>query len=843
VILLFDKGSGLLTVLTMDNRLLPSEKSIYRTKLGLNPTNVHRVLVALGVLLIGLLGAGRAVAQNTTWVVGTGDFQTGSNWNNGGPANAFWFINNGGTAQQSSEFGTFASNGYLGYNATDSGNLEILTGGFITGGDSNLAVGFDGSGTFAIASGGSLAHKGLFIAARTGSAGTVNINSGELSLTDIIHVGYGGSGSLTLSGNGTITSDKADIGGFTTATGTATITNGLWQNTNALFVGVEGNGTLAVAAQGTVTSESLFVGQSTGGSGSVTVSGGNVTLTNTLAVGVRGTGNLDVTSGGLVSADFVQVGLESGSSGTATVTGNSTLTATNYVQVGVTSGSSGTLNLSGTLNTPNITVAQESGSTGVLNVTGTNLQTTQLVGGNGSATVNLNDGTALNAGFAGGDLTISGFSAGEFNLSGNVTFNDEGFTIQVNSPLSGTGHLIKTGGGNLNLTAASTYSGGTVIQEGYVNVSHPNAFGTGNITNNGILQSTANLTIGSETPLIIVEANQFGAFAPQAGTTLTLAPGSFELGANATFYAGFFTGTNATVVFAPDAATAVQPGTGEVQAYYGTLRAGNAQLAALTAQAGSTTVWSDTTLDFQDHLAGGGIRNLQGNGTVHIGSNASTTLAVNSGNFSGTITGAGGLVKTSSDTLILSGFSEFTGGTTIDEGVLIVNGALLTGLGTVEVNAGGTLGGTGDVGPVTLNGGSISPGNSPGTFFPTEILWYDGLILFELGPTQNTSDFINTGKLQGLGSTYKFTFVDQGMVNGMTYDLISFDPTLATAIPIGNFTFTNGRGINGTFGYRSESASTSYLQFTVIPEPATWALLVLAVVFLGARIMRRGASL
>ena len=60
-------------------------------------------------------------------------------------------------------------------------------------------------------------------------------------------------------------------------------------------------------------------------------------------------------------------------------------------------------------------------------------------------------------------------------------------------------------------------------------------------------------------------------------------------------------------------------------------------------------------------------------------------------------------------------------------------------------------------------GGTSSPGNSPGTFFPTEILWHDGVILFELGTTQATSDFINTGRLDGFGTDYVSTFVDQGM--------------------------------------------------------------------------------
>jgi autotransporter-associated beta strand protein/T5SS/PEP-CTERM-associated repeat protein len=839
--LFFDNRETLVTLPDMDNRLQILKTTRPPSRAHGQISKARHLLAGLAVIVAGMSGMGHARGQ-TTWIVGTGDFETDANWSNGNPANKEWFINNGGTATKSSGFFTFVDNGYLGHNATDSGNLEILTGGTISDGDANLAVGFDGNGTLTIAAGGSLIHKGLFIAARTRSVGSVDI-SGQMTLADIVHVGYGGSGNLKLTGNGTITSNKADIGGFTTATGSATITNGLWQNTQAFFVGVEGNGSLTVSPQGRLTSESLYVGHSGNSTGSVTVSGGNVTLTgssSTLAVGVSGSGNLTVTNGGQVSTKFFQVGLQSGSSGTATVSGNASLTATDYVQVGVTSGSSGTLSLSGngSLNTPVITVAQESGSTGVLNVTGTILSTTQINAGNGTAMVNLNDGTTLKTVFL-SDLTISGFTAGEFNLSGNVTFDSGPDTIYVNSSLSGTGRLIFDNS-SVTLTAASDYSGGTEIRGSWVDVDHANAFGNGNVTfvdgvSDSVIQGLSTTTIGSEVPNIIVGANQSAGFAAATGTTLTVAPGSFQFGNNATLTVGLFSGTNSTVLFSPDSATSLQPGTGEVQVYSGTLRAGNAQLATMTSQAATTTVSTGTTLDFQDHLAGGGINNLQGNGTVNIGSNATTKLAVNSGNFSGTITGAGGLVKDSSGTLVLSGFSQFTGGTTVDEGTLIVNGSLLTGLGTVQVNAGGTLGGTGFVGPVTLDGGTLSPGTSAGTFFPTEILWYQGIILFELGPTPATSDFINTGKLSGLGSSYEFTFVDEGIELHRTYDLISFDPTLAPAIPLGNFTFTNGGGFDGFFSYRSESASTSYLQFTVIPEPTTWALLAITLILAVAR--------
>jgi len=804
---------------------------------------VRNLLAGLAVIVAGMFGGDHAWGQNTTWIAGDGIFTDIPNWNNGSPESKDWLINNGGTAELSVTF--FPLDGFLGFDPGQSGNLTVLNNGYLFG-DTNLAVGRGGSGILTIEAGGRVNRKGLFVAAGDVSQGVVQIDGGELTLNDILHIGYRGAGNLSLTGNGTITSNRTDIGGFNDATGSATITNGVLQNTGAIFVGVEGNGTLVVDPLGRVASESLYIGHSTGGTGSVTVSGGNVTLTgsnSTLAAGVSGNGNLTVTNGGQVNTKFFQVGLQSGSSGTATVSGNASLTATDYVQIGVTAGSSGTLHLSdnGSLNTPLILVADETGSTGVLNVNGTTLAVAEIVAGNGTATVNLNDGTTLKpVGPSDPTLSINGFSAGRFNLSGNVTFGTGSGTIDVSSPLSGTGSLIKTGSGALNLSVSNSYSGGTVIQGGAVSVGASDALGTGNIAiGTAELRGFSNATIGSE---ITVQANQTATFSASAGTTLTLESSTFLLTSGATLVVGS-SGNNGTILFAPDDSVALPPIGGGVTVSFGTLKAGNAQLASLTAQVGTTTVATGATLDFQDHLASGGINNLQGNGTVNIGSNASSTLAVISGNFSGSITGAGGLVKNSNGTLVLSGFSEFTGGTTVDEGTLLVNGSLDTGLGPVEVNVGGTLGGTGFIGPVTLNGGTLSPGTSAGTFFPTEILWYQGVVLFELGPTPATSDFIDTGKLSGLGSAYEFTFVDQGMVNGTTYDLISFDPTLAAAIPIGNFTFTNGGGFDGTFGYRSESPSTSFLQFTVIPEPSTWALMAVGcAVLLFARSKKPGAK-
>jgi len=149
----------------------------------------------------------------------------------------------------------------------------------------------------------------------------------------------------------------------------------------------------------------------------------------------------------------------------------------------------------------------------------------------------------------------------------------------------------------------------------------------------------------------------------------------------------------------------------------------------------------------------------------------------------------------------------------------------------VQVNSGGTLGGSGMVGTITLNGGTVAPGSSPGTLTAGNLFWQDGEILFELGPTQAASDLIVTGGLQGFGTIYEFSFVDRGWVEGSTYTLINFvDSTIAIDV----FRFTNGNGFSGAFSYNNTNTT---LQFTLntVPEPTSGALAALAVIILASR--------
>ncbi|MBN0980357.1 autotransporter domain-containing protein [Pseudomonas hygromyciniae] len=73
----------------------------------------------------------------------------------------------------------------------------------------------------------------------------------------------------------------------------------------------------------------------------------------------------------------------------------------------------------------------------------------------------------------------------------------------------------------------------------------------------------------------------------------------------------------------------------------------------------------------------------------------------------------GSLIKSGGGSLVLSGDSTYRGPTTVNGGVLKVDGSLTS---AVTVNNGGTLGGSGRIGALQANSGSVvAPGNSIGT--------------------------------------------------------------------------------------------------------------------------------
>ena len=217
----------------------------------------------------------------------------------------------------------------------------------------------------------------------------------------------------------------------------------------------------------------------------------------------------------------------------------------------------------------------------------------------------------------------------------------------------------------------------------------------------------------------------------------------------------------------------------------------------------------------------------------------------------GSITQSGGTLLvsgTAGTTVINSGTSTVNAGGTI--GSATINGSLLSvngSAGDVLVNSGGTLGGSGSVQGLTLNGGTVAPGNSPGLLTAYELNGSNGTFQFQLGaPTTRgtTYDAINVTTLLTLGANTGFTFETLNSYTyamGDVYDLFDFASidvsAFDNAVLLAALPDLDTANSNLTWDVNSFNADGIV---NVIPEPSTLSLMFGGLTGLIAlRIMRK----
>ena len=499
------------------------------------------------------------------------------------------------------------------------------------------------------------------------------------------------------------------------------------------------------------------------------------------------------------------------------------------------------------------------------NITDTNVRFNQSTDGTYSGVLS---GLSSLKKFGTGTVTLSGantftggttISAGSLvgttsSLQGAMTNNaavtfDQSTAGTYAGVMSGSGSFTKLGAGTVTLTGTNTYSGGTWISGGTLTAGNSSAFGTGA------------LTIGAGTVLDLANYNIGNTVTNNGGTILnagTLSGGNFSggttdlSGANSTVAA--VTGTATVNVSGTGTAiTAVSGGTINVNAAGtgttittisgGTLNVTGADAAITTVSGGTLNV----------NAAGTTIQSYNG-GNVAVG--ATRTVTINEGMSSGVLSGAGGLAKAGTGTLILTGTSTYTGATTVTAGLLTVNGDISSSALTT-VAAGATLGGSGAVGALIVqNGATIAPGNSPGTLTASgNVIWqadgnYNWQLVDALGDAGTGWDtFAITGALDltALSSANPFnlnlwSLSSAGATTGDAQNFFSggnYSWTIVTAL--GGITGFNAGGFdintaatNGTNGFTNDLRGGAFslavvdgnklnlvYEISAVPEPSS----------------------
>lgn len=460
-------------------------------------------------------------------------------------------------------------------------------------------------GTLRIGDGGTSGSVGGAISVASGAAVSVD-RSDALTLA-----GISGAGAFAKNGSGTLT-----LSGNLSTTGSKTVQAG----TLLLQAGLSGNLSVASGAE-------------------VEFDNGTDTYTNVVSGGgalvKSGTGVLSLTAtqtytgGTTIAGGTLQIGGASGAlAGAIAIADGATLQwsrSSNFTLANTISGQGG-FHKSGGGGSVTVTLSGDNTYTGTTTVSSGTLVLGSATG-TGTGAVVVGTGATFNTGAFSFDLgRLAGAGNGTVVGSGVFSYDSPANSFLTNV-IDGSGSLEKSGDGALTLAANNTYTGGTTINAGTLQLGNGGSLGAvaGSIVNDGTLifdRSDAVVHAGA--------ISGSGALIKRGGNTVVL------------------TGTNTY--------------SGGTTIETGTLRLGGNGTSGIIA--GPIAVDSGATLDLQRS---------------------------NSLTFSNAISGAGRVAISGSGALTLSGANSYTGGTTLSAGTLLLGSAEALGASGTITFAGGTL--------------------------------------------------------------------------------------------------------------------------------------------------------
>ncbi|WP_199098414.1 autotransporter-associated beta strand repeat-containing protein [Dyella sp. ASV21] len=677
--------------------------------------------------------------------------------------------------------------------------------------NANAALALTGSGASVTLNGAGLA---VSIGNLTGVAGTT-INGAGASQRFTVNMTSDGEYAGALKGTLGFTKDGGSaliLSGTNTYTGGTTITSGLLQLGNGGASGsvtgdITNNGTLAVNRSdtyqitGVISGTGSFAQMGSGTtvfSGNNTYTGGTTISAGVLQIGNGGaTGALvgDVINNGTLSilrtGNITLAGNISGTgsllqlqSGTTTLTGDNTFTGGAIINsgslrfTGNTVGFASDISLNGTSRVNfdssfNLTFTPTISGTGSMLQSGTG--TTILTGNNtytGLTTISFGN-LQLGDGGATGSIVSN---VNVLGASRSLIVNRSNTAILA-STISGTGQLVQSGTGVTVLTAANTYTGGTTINSGTLQLGNGTTAGSivGNVLDNGtlaidhsdsytlagVVSGSGALTQSGSGTTILTAANTY------TGPT-NIDAGTLQLGNGGTSgsVVGDIVDNSVLVVDRSDSVTL--PG----------VISGSGSL--VQSGSGTTILTADSTYTGGTAINAGTLQLGNGGSTGSIVGNVvdNTALVVNNAGTAmlpGVISGSGSFSQVGTGTTVLSGNNTYTGGTTISAGTLQLGNGGSTGSIVGDVTDNGALV-VDNSGSVTLSGvvsgsGSLSQ-NGTGTTLLTADNTYSGGTLIGAGTLQLgnggasgsvTGSILNQGAL-AIDRSDSYTF--SGVISG-----------------------------------------------------------------------------
>jgi len=455
----------------------------------------------------------------------------------------------------------------------------------------------------------------------------------------------------------------------------------------------------------------------------------------------------------------------------------------------------------GSLQYGEVYIGRDAAAIGVVNQSGgTNRVNTGtfeiLSGSSGTGTYNLSGGVlnTVQAGAIAIKVGASGAGTGYFNMSGG--------TLNAGSDFATQQHSLNVG---WESKGEATFSGGTANITGDLNAGN---------NGNGLVTISDSATVNARNLNVGLQAGG-------ANSRLTVSGGTVSV-------------TNGIVV----------SNSSVLNMSGGTVSATGLRIA-------SGSIMNDS----------GGSLNLPSitnNGSI-VYSNSSGTLTR-----SNAISGSGAVTKSGAGSVTLTANNTYTGNTTVNAGSLIINGNQSSANGVLNVAAGATLAGSGTIGGAATINGLHSPGNSPGIqTFSAGLTYATGATLvWEL--TGNTSTGRGTS-FDGVDVTAGTLSVGSGVTSSLVFNgtgstvswsdafwasnqqWLVFDnaslPTVSSnvfdtindGLDISSQSLTSVRS-GASFSWDTVGNDV-YLTYT-IPEPSTYALLVLAASGLGAHVLR-----